>query len=118
MIAYGAAVTSLHPASDGCSIRLEGEAAPALKARLVVNAAGLGAAGLTHLIEGFDPACAAPSHYAKGSYFSLNGRAPFTRLIYPVPEPGGLGVHLTLDLGGQAKFASDLEVIPDPPDAG
>jgi L-2-hydroxyglutarate oxidase LhgO len=49
--------------------------------------------------------------YAKGNYFQLLGRAPFTRLIYPVPETGGLGVHLTLDLGGQAKFGPDVEWV-------
>jgi L-2-hydroxyglutarate oxidase LhgO len=49
--------------------------------------------------------------YAKGNYFQLLGRAPFTRLIYPVPEPGGLGVHITIDLGGQAKFGPDVEWI-------
>jgi L-2-hydroxyglutarate oxidase LhgO len=51
------------------------------------------------------------SYYAKGSYFSLRGRAPFSRLIYPVPVPGGLGVHLTLDLGGQARFGPDVEWV-------
>ena len=54
--------------------------------------------------------------YAKGSYFSLAGRAPFSHLVYPVPEAAGLGVHLTLDLGGQAKFGPDVEWV-DAPDA-
>ena len=55
-------------------------------------------------------------HFAKGSYFTLAGKAPFGRLIYPVPEPGGLGVHLTLDLGGQAKFGPDVEWVESPDD--
>ena len=50
-------------------------------------------------------------HYAKGNYFTLSGRSPFSRLIYPVPVPGGLGVHLTVDLGGQARFGPDVEWI-------
>jgi len=49
------------------------------------------------------------AYFAKGNYFSLSGKSPFTHLIYPIPEPGGLGVHLTLDMGGQAKFGPDVE---------
>jgi L-2-hydroxyglutarate oxidase LhgO len=51
------------------------------------------------------------AYYAKGNYFSLSARVPFSRLIYPIPEPGGLGVHLTLDLGGRARFGPDVEWI-------
>ena len=59
------------------------------------------------------PADKIPSaYYAKGNYFTLAGRSPFSRLIYPVPVPGGLGVHITVDLGGQAKFGPDVEWIP------
>jgi len=54
------------------------------------------------------------AYYAKGSYFTLSGKAPFSRLVYPVPEAAGLGVHLTLDLGGQAKFGPDVELVDDP----
>jgi L-2-hydroxyglutarate oxidase LhgO len=56
------------------------------------------------------------AHYAKGNYFTLAGKAPFSRLIYPVPEKAGLGVHLTLDLGGQAKFGPDVQWVEDPTD--
>jgi len=52
-----------------------------------------------------------PSYYAKGNYFTLAGRSPFSRLIYPVPEAAGLGVHLTIDLGGQAKFGPDVQWV-------
>ncbi|GER10410.1 NAD(P)/FAD-dependent oxidoreductase [Variovorax boronicumulans] len=83
----------------------------ALRCRTVVNAAGLGAPALARRFEGM-PASAVPREYfAKGNYFTLAGRAPFGRLIYPVPEPGGLGVHLTLDLGGQAKFGPDVQWV-------
>lgn len=80
-------------------------------ARWVINAAGLGAVPLAARTAGL-PAIHVPrAFFAKGSYYSLSGRAPFTRLIYPVPEPGGLGVHLTLDLGGQARFGPDVEWV-------
>jgi L-2-hydroxyglutarate oxidase LhgO len=52
-------------------------------------------------------------YYAKGNYFTLSGRSPFSRLIYPVPVPGGLGVHLTIDLGGQARFGPDVQWIDE-----
>jgi L-2-hydroxyglutarate oxidase LhgO len=79
----------------------------------IVNAAGLDAQAVATAMEGF-PAAAIPArHLAKGHYFSLSGRAPFSRLIYPMPTDGGLGVHLTLDLGGQAKFGPDVEWIED-----
>ena len=55
-------------------------------------------------------------HYAKGNYFTLAGRSPFARLIYPVPEAAGLGVHLTIDLGGQAKFGPDVQWVDSPDD--
>ncbi|MGO9773607.1 MAG: NAD(P)/FAD-dependent oxidoreductase [Roseiarcus sp.] len=74
-----------------------------------VNAAGLGANALAGSLVGLDPRCVPGLRYAKGSYFSATGRAPFSRLIYPVPEPGGLGVHLTLDLAGAARFGPDVE---------
>ncbi len=82
--------------------------------RLVVNSAGLGAWSVSEAIDGLDRGTIPPCHYAKGSYFALSGRAPATRLIYPVPEPGGLGVHLTLDLAGQARFGPDVEWVDAP----
>ncbi|UCI10120.1 NAD(P)/FAD-dependent oxidoreductase [Mesorhizobium sp. B1-1-8] len=74
-----------------------------------VNAAGLSAITLAGSLEGLDRQFLPTLRYAKGNYFSVAGRAPFTRLVYPVPEPGGLGVHLTLDLGGTARFGPDVE---------
>lgn len=85
-----------------------------LRARCVVNAAGLDAVTLAGRIEGVPAAALPQARYARGVYFSYRGRAPFSRLIYPIPEPGGLGVHLTLDLGGQAKFGPDVEWIEHP----
>ena len=100
-------------AHNGGAIELEvGGAEPMhLSARSVVNAAGLTAPSLARRIEGFPQALAPPEFYAKGNYYSLIGRSPFSRLVYPVPEPGGLGVHVTIDLGGQARFGPDVEWI-------
>jgi len=82
-----------------------------LEARVVVNSAGLDAQQVARSIEGV-PAESIPSAtYAKGNYYVLQGKAPFRHLIYPTPEPGGLGVHLTLDLAGQARFGPDVEWI-------
>lgn len=83
----------------------------ALRCRTVVNAAGLGAPALARRFEGMPASVVPREYFAKGCYFTLAGRAPFGRLIYPVPEPGGLGVHLTLDLGGQAKFGPDVQWV-------
>src|SRR5215510_13654135 len=78
---------------------------------LLINAAGLNAPAVARAIEGM-PIEKIPSAYlAKGNYFSCSARAPFSRLIYPVPEPGGLGVHLTLDMVGQARFGPDVEWV-------
>ena len=89
----------------------EPKIADAHPAARVVNAAGLGAQALARSIAGMPPAKIPPLHLAKGNYFSLSGRSPFSRLIYPMPTPGGLGVHLTLDLAGQAKFGPDVEWV-------
>jgi len=87
-----------------------------IAARHVVNAAGLWAPALAQRTEGLAAAFRPAAHFAKGSYFSLAGRAPFEHLIYPLPEAAGLGVHLTLDLAGQARFGPDVQWIE--PDAG
>ncbi|HVL76478.1 MAG TPA: NAD(P)/FAD-dependent oxidoreductase [Noviherbaspirillum sp.] len=80
-----------------------------IEAACVVNCAGLWSTHLARGLHGLDATDLPIAHFAKGNYYSLAGRAPFSQLIYPVPEPGGLGVHLTLDLGGQARFGPDVE---------
>ena len=87
-----------------------------LQARTVVNAAGLQAQALARRFDGLPAEGVPPSYYAKGNYFTLSGRSPFSRLIYPVPEAAGLGVHLTIDLGGQAKFGPDVQWVDSPDD--
>ena len=84
-----------------------------LFARCVVNCAGLGAQGFAAALQGLPSTTVPPLFYAKGNYYALAARAPFSRLIYPVPEAAGLGVHLTLDLGGQARFGPDVEWIDE-----
>ena len=87
-----------------------------LRCASVVNAAGLGAPALARRFAGLPRASIPAERFAKGNYFTLASRAPFSRLIYPVPEAGGLGVHLTLDLGGQAKFGPDVQCVESPDD--
>lgn len=82
-----------------------------ITARHVVNAAGLRASLVARGLAGLDPAFVPRTLFARGSYFALPGRPAFSRLIYPVPEPGGLGVHLTLDLAGGMRFGPDVEWI-------
>lgn len=92
------------------SASAEGEET-ALTCRRFVNAAGFSAPALAQRIEGVPDAAIPEAGLAKGNYFSLSVRTPFRRLIYPVPVPGGLGTHLTLDLGGQARFGPDVEWV-------
>ena len=82
-----------------------------LACNLLVNAAGLGAPAVARSIDGMPIELIPSAYLAKGNYFSCSARAPFSRLIYPVPEPGGLGVHLTLDMAGQARFGPDVEWV-------
>jgi len=97
--------------ANGVALDMGGENSVRVTARTVVNSAGLHAARVALSLRGF-PAERAPAYYyAKGNYFVLPGRAPFNHLIYPVPEQAGLGVHVTLDLGGQARFGPDVEWV-------
>lgn len=95
----------------GFDLQFGGDDAMSLSCNVLINSAGLQAPALARRIEGV-PAASIPTDYlCKGSYFTLSGRAPFSRLIYPVPQHAGLGVHLTLDMGGQAKFGPDTEWV-------
>ncbi|SOY85843.1 NAD(P)/FAD-dependent oxidoreductase [Cupriavidus taiwanensis] len=106
----GGAVTA-----DGIRLEIGAEdgSATTLLARTVVNSAGLTAPELARRIDGMPETHIPPQYYAKGCYFTLAGRAPFSRLIYPVPEAAGLGVHLTIDLGGQARFGPNVRWIDE-----
>ena len=103
----------LHARAVGGRIELDagGDTPMSLECRLLVNAAGLGATAVARSIDGMPIEQIPPAYLAKGNYFSCSARAPFSHLIYPVPEPGGLGVHLTLDMAGQARFGPDVEWV-------
>lgn len=114
MLALKSAVTRADLEEGG--IVLTAHDGTRLRCRSVVNAAGLGAPDLARHFGGLATETVPTAHFAKGNYFTLSGRAPFGRLVYPVPEPGGLGVHLTIDLGGQAKFGPDVQWVSSPDD--
>ncbi|HXZ52767.1 MAG TPA: NAD(P)/FAD-dependent oxidoreductase [Burkholderiales bacterium] len=97
--------------ASGFRISVGGEQPTQIETRILINSAGLKAPSVARAIEGYPAALAPRELYAKGNYYSLTGRSPFSRLVYPVPEPGGLGVHVTLDLGGQARFGPDVEWV-------
>ena len=102
----------------GHEIEVGGDEPMQLRARVVVNAAGLHAPVLARAMGGLDVQLVPPPRFCKGSYFTLaSGRAPFSHLVYPLPQGGGLGVHLTLDLAGQARFGPDTEWLADTTDA-
>jgi L-2-hydroxyglutarate oxidase LhgO len=111
IVAFGSPVAGGRVTDGGILLETGGDDPMSLQARLVVNCASLHAQALAHRIEGFPAAHIPPSYYCKGNYFSISGRAPFSHLIYPVPEAAGLGVHLTLDMGGQARFGPDVEWV-------
>ena len=111
MAVFHSPVTAARAGREGIVVAVGGAEPTELRCRLLVNSAGLHAPALARAIVGM-PADRVPgAYYAKGNYFTLAGRSPFSRLIYPVPVPGGLGVHLTIDLGGQARFGPDVEWI-------
>jgi L-2-hydroxyglutarate oxidase LhgO len=95
--------------TDAIEVHVSG--AEGILAAQVVNSAGLRAPSVARRIEGYRAEHAPPELYAKGNYYTLAARSPFSRLVYPVPEPGGLGVHVTLDLGGSARFGPDVEWV-------
>lgn len=106
---FNSAVAGVFIASDAIKIVMQDDTE--IHAKTLVNAAGLSAPLIARSMQGLDAKFVPQAYYAKGNYFTLSGKSPFSRLIYPVPEVAGLGVHLTLDLGGQAKFGPDVEWV-------
>lgn len=98
------------------ALRLRTQEGAELAANLVVNAAGLHAPALARRTPGLPPALVPRAFHAKGSYFACGARVPFSHLIYPLPEAAGLGVHLTLDLAGRARFGPDVQWVDSPDD--
>jgi len=114
IVALNSPVASAVCGDDGIVLRMSDGSE--LLAQTVVNAAGLTAPWLAKKFEGLAAPHVPQAYFAKGNYFTLSGKSPFTHLIYPVPEAAGLGVHLTLDLGGQAKFGPDVQWVDGPDD--
>jgi L-2-hydroxyglutarate oxidase LhgO len=110
-IAFRSPLLAGHIRQGGIELEVGGEEPMRLLARTVVNCAGLFAQDVARRIEGFPAERIPPTYYCKGNYFGLSGSSPFSRLVYPAPEGAGLGVHLTLDLAGQARFGPDVEWI-------
>ena len=113
MVAYQSPLISAkrvgNNAEDGYALEIGGADGMQIQTKLLINCAGMSAPAIAQKIEGLKKDQIPKAYFAKGNYFSLSGKSPFTHLIYPIPEPGGLGVHLTLDMGGQAKFGPDVE---------
>jgi L-2-hydroxyglutarate oxidase LhgO len=98
----------------GFAVRAGGQEPATITTARLVMAAGLSAQAVAGRIQGYPPELIPKAYFGKGSYFALQGRAPFSRLIYPIPVPGALGIHYTRDLGGRARFGPDLEFIDAP----
>jgi L-2-hydroxyglutarate oxidase LhgO len=111
VIAYNTPVLSGEITGSGILLHAGGKTPMTIKSTAVFNCGGLNAQRIAASLKGFPSEHVPETHYAKGNYFSLNDKNPFTHLIYPIPEEAGLGVHLTLDLGGQARFGPDVEWI-------
>ena len=108
-VALGTPVVSGRLVGSGIELTTGGDEPSTFRFDLVVNSAGPWAQSVAHLIEGVPPSSIPPQHFAKGHYFAMAGKCPFRRLVYPVPVPGGLGTHLTLDLAGGARFGPDVQ---------
>jgi L-2-hydroxyglutarate oxidase LhgO len=112
MVVLRTPVLSGRVRNNGFELAVGGDEPMVIRCRFLVNAAGLHAPALAQAIEGVPPETIPQAYFCRGVYFTLTGHAPFRRLIYPVPVAGGLGVHITLDLAGQARFGPDVEWIP------
>lgn len=114
MIAFKSPVERGRVGDDGILLEVGGAEPMRLNCRIVVNSAGLYAPPLAHTLAGFPKEKIPRAWFAKGNYYALQAKAPFSRLVYPMPHDGGLGVHITIDLGGQARFGPDVEWIETP----
>jgi L-2-hydroxyglutarate oxidase LhgO len=110
-VVFRAPVLSGQVVNDGFELSVGGDEPTTIRCRILVNAAGLYAPALARSVEGIPAESIPTAYFCRGVYFTLSGKTPFRHLIYPVPVPGGLGVHITLDLAGQARFGPDVEWI-------
>jgi L-2-hydroxyglutarate oxidase LhgO len=104
-------VTGLKRERPGWLVSIAGEQAPVVCARTVINCAGLHAGQIANMVDELPSTHRPRLRYARGCYFTYGAKTRFRHLIYPVPEPGGLGTHLTLDMAGQARFGPDVEWV-------
>ena len=111
LLALLASVGAVEVRADGLKLDVGGAEPMILLAKTLINCAGHAAPAIAARTKGLPAERVPPRYFAKGSYFSLATATPFHHLVYPLPEPGGLGVHLTLDLGGQARFGPDVEWV-------
>ncbi|HEX6142537.1 MAG TPA: NAD(P)/FAD-dependent oxidoreductase, partial [Geminicoccaceae bacterium] len=111
MLAFNAPLLGGRCTGEGIELEVGGEAGMSLVADVVINSAGLHAPAVARKLQGLDPRHVPDAYFAKGNYYGLSGARPFRHLVYPVPEPGGLGIHVTIDLGGQVRFGPDVEWI-------
>ncbi len=112
-LAMNSGVRSMSPYGDAIRVTVDDDAETIIQAHTVVNCAGLGAVTVANNTKGLRASAIPRVAYAKGSYFAYSGKVPFDCLIYPVPTPGGLGIHLTLDQAGQARFGPDVEWVDE-----
>ncbi len=113
MLALNAPIVAGRVAGDGFELEIGGAEPTTLGCRSFVNSAGLGAHDVARRLSGLDPATIPPGYICKGNYFTLAGRSPFRRLVYPMPELAGIGIHVTLDIGGQVRFGPDIQWIDE-----
>ena len=110
-LALKSEVKNITPVGDALQICVGGDVETNIIARTVINCAGLGAVDVAQRTHGLPQTTIPYVAYAKGSYFAYSGPVPFDCLVYPMPSPGGLGIHLTLDQAGQARFGPDVEWV-------
>ena len=111
LIAFNSAVSAVEQTDFGYQVTVPGESGTQVSAGRVVNCAGLGAQAVSHCVTGIRQDSIPARFLSRGCYFSLHGPAPFRRLVYPLPSNDGLGVHLTLDMQGRARFGPDAEWV-------
>lgn len=115
-LALNTPITGWRREAAGFSVDFGGDDPATYSVRTIVNAAGHGAPRLLAKLEGFPAPHVPVQHFAKGNYFALLGKQPFTHLVYPIPEAAGLGIHATIDLAGRVKFGPDVEWVADDQD--
>ena len=113
IVALKSPVTAVEVTDNGLLLAVGGSEPIQLCCRRLINAAGLGAQKLANAMAGLPSGLVPPLFFCKGNYFLLSGRMPFTRLVYPIPESAGIGVHYTVDMTGQGRFGPDVEWIPE-----